>query len=231
MLLPGEAIIATLPASEGTKLLAQMIGSSKALAAVIADFRIFVRMWGLAGLYMMAKGTWTSPLAKDTSRKDKILRAITWGEIASLVVFQVLENGAYLASKGVLTSTSWTGEAGKMRETKWWVWSSRFWAAYVTLEIVRLSIIHMHHEPETSSKHDDLAKDGEKEGKLLYEERKRQRKQENWLWWRDLVSNVAYFPMTLHWSVEEGLLSEAWVGFVGMVAGGALLVDAWKATA
>lgn len=37
--------------------------------------------------------------------------------------------------------------------------------------------------------------------------------------------------MTLHWSVEEGLLSELQVGVFGTIAGGALLADAWRKTA
>jgi hypothetical protein len=52
-----------------------------------------------------------------------------------------------------------------------------------------------------------------------------------WVWWKDVVSNLAYAPMTLHWLMERGLLSDWGVGACGMVAGGALLVDAWRKTA
>ena len=77
---------------------------------MVGDFRIFVRMWGLAGLYMWARGLWYAPLGKDAGVKENAVRKITWAQIGSLVLFQVLENGAYLASKGVLTSDVWSGE-------------------------------------------------------------------------------------------------------------------------
>lgn len=225
-MLPGETLIAPLPASPSTKLLAQTVGSSKAVADLIADYRIFVRMWGLLGLYTWARDTYLSPLPKDAGQRDKLLRATTWAAIASCVVFQVLENGAYAASKGMLTSESWTGEAGKRRETWWWIWSSRFWAAYVGCELLRLVIERAYREPRV-----EVAGDGEKEDKLRLEQEKKEAHSQSFTWWKDLVSNIAYAPMTLHWSVEEGLLSELQVGVFGTIAGGALLAHAWRKTA
>ena len=226
VMLPGETLIAELPASAGTKLLAQTVGSSKAIAGVIADYRIFVRMWGMLGLYTWARDTYLSPLPKEATQKERLLRGTTWAAIASCVLFQVLENGAYAASKGMLTSEAWTGDAGKKRETWWWVWSSRFWAAYVGCEILRLLVERAYREPRV-----EIAGDGEKEDKLRLEQEKRASYNANFTWWKDLVSNIAYAPMTLHWSVEEGLLSDAQVGVFGMIAGGALLAEAWRKTA
>ncbi|KAJ4320737.1 hypothetical protein N0V94_003269 [Neodidymelliopsis sp. IMI 364377] len=227
VMFPGETLIATLPVSRGTKLLAQTVGSSKALADLIADYRIFVRMWGVLGLYTWARDTYLLPLSKDASRKETLLRGTTWAAIASCVAFQVLENGAYLASKGALTSESWTGEVGKRRETWWWVWSSRFWAAYVGCELLRLVIERAYREEQRI----EVGGDGEKEDKLKAEQERRDSYQRKFTWWKDLVSNIAYAPMTLHWSIEEGLLSDLQVGVLGTIAGGALLADAWRKTA
>ncbi|KAF2633069.1 hypothetical protein BU25DRAFT_406325 [Macroventuria anomochaeta] len=226
VMLPGETLIAELPASAGIKLLAQTVGSSKAIADVIADYRIFVRMWGMLGLYTWARDTYLSPLPKEATRKEKLLRGTTWAAIASCVLFQVLENGAYAASKGMLTSEAWTGDAGKKRETWWWVWSSRFWAAYVGCEILRLLIERAYREPRV-----EMAGDGEKEDKLRLEQEKKDSYNARFTWWKDLISNIAYAPMTLHWSIEEGVLSELQVGIFGTIAGGALLADAWRKTA
>lgn len=226
VMLPGETLIAELPTSASTKLLAQTVGSSKAIANVIADYRIFVRMWGMLGLYTWARDTYLSPLPKEATQKEKLLRGTTWAAITSCVLFQVLENGAYAASKGMLTSESWSGDAGKKRETWWWVWSSRFWAAYVGCEIVRLLIERAYKEPRV-----EVAGDGEKEDKLRAEQEKTDSYNKSFTWWKDLVSNIAYAPMTLHWSVEEGLMSDVQVGVCGMVAGGAMLADAWRKTA
>ncbi len=228
VLLPGETLVAHFPAPTGTKLLAQIVGSSKGLAATITDYRIFVRLWGCVGLYTWARGTYYDPLPETASKKDKALRKLTWAAIASSIGFQVLENGAYLSSKGVLTSAGWLGEAGKARENKWWIWSSRFWAAYVGVELARLGVIHYYyHEDDVLA---EQSGDGEKEDKLRRQERIRARKLESWAWWKDFASNMAYAPMTLHWSSEQGLLSDWGVSACGMMAGGALLTDAWSKT-
>ena len=229
VLLPGETLIATLPAPTSTKVIAQVVGSSKALSDVISDFRIFVRLWGVLGLYTWARDTYRDPLPQGASRKEKILRVLTWSAITSCVGFQVLENGAYLSSKGALTTASWTGDVGKARENTWWLWSSRFWAAYVGVELVRLGVQRYY----SSSSPSILASqgDGEKEDKIQAEERMRAQKLENWLWWKDLASNLAYAPMTVHWSMEKGLLSDWGVGACGIVAGGANLADAWRRSA
>lgn len=230
VLLPGETLVTTLPTTSGDEVLAQVATGSKALAAVIADYRIFARLWGLAGLYTWARATWNAPVASDEGTKTKVVRRITWAQIASLAIFQVLENGAYLASKGVLTGSGWSGEAGKRKEVTWWVWSCRFWAAHVALELLRVAVLRYYQANESSvSQEKELIADGEKEGKLLAETKRRER----WAWWRDLVSNIAYMPMTLHWSVEEkdGFLSDWGVGLLGAIAAGTMLVDVWKQTA
>jgi hypothetical protein len=226
ILLPGETLVATLPASTSTELIAQTIATSKALADTIADYRIFVRLWGCVGLYTWARGTYLDPLPADASSKQKTLRKLTWAAIASCVGFQVLENGAYLSSKGALTTASWSGDVGKARENQWWLWSSRFWAVYVGVELVRLGVTRWAKEEKVV-----VSDDGEKEDKIKREEREKEEKLQNWLWWKDLASNMAYAPMTVHWSLEQGLLSDWGVGACGMVAGGALLADAWRKTA
>ncbi|KAF2705951.1 hypothetical protein K504DRAFT_460033 [Pleomassaria siparia CBS 279.74] len=225
--------------------LSRMRTCSKALASTISDYRIFVRLWGLFGIYTWARSTYLTPsLPSAASRGERALRAITWTQVVAGVAFQVLENGAYLASKGAIWTSSdgddAAGSSSKTREAAWWIWSSRFWAAHVGLELVRLYLQSRSTSRSgagagaaltraaVSSEKDGIeaAADGEKEYKILREEQKR----EDWLWWRDAVSNAAYAPMTLHWSVEEGLLSELGVGILGTVAGGALLVDKWRET-
>lgn len=43
--------------------------------------------------------------------------------------------------------------------------------------------------------------------------------------------NVGYLPLTVHWSVSTGLISEGWVGVFGVIAGLASWRKQWKATA
>lgn len=231
---PGNpALAAPTSASPAIHFLAQAAAATKAIPPVVDDYRIFVRMWGLAGLYMWARGLAHSPLARTAGTKERWVRRIVWAEIASLAAFQVLENGAYLASKGALAGERWSGAPGKKREVRWWMWSSRWWFVFVALELVRLCVQRVGAASNGSGVVGEEEKralaDGEKEGKLLAEEKRRR----EWLWWRDLVSNLAYLPMTLHWSVEEGksVLGDVVVSALGLVAGGVLLVDAWGAAA
>ncbi|KAH8702728.1 hypothetical protein GQ44DRAFT_831774 [Phaeosphaeriaceae sp. PMI808] len=181
-------------------LIPRLLPATKALASTISDYRIFARLWGVVGLYTWARATLLAPA--PVTVKQRVQRALAWASISSCVGFQVLENGAYLASKGVL---GW--DVG--RQNRAWVWSSRFWAVYVGVEMGRLGV----------------------EGWFWEEGGEEEKGERRWVWWKDVVSNMAYAPMTLHWSVEEGLMSEMAVGACGIVAGGANLVDAWRKTA
>ncbi|KAF2809225.1 uncharacterized protein BDZ99DRAFT_47511 [Mytilinidion resinicola] len=211
VLLPGETLITTFEAPTSTKLLASGAAGSKALAGVISDYRIFVRLWGLLGIYSWGKGVWNAGLPEGAGGKERVLRAVAWGQVVSCAAYQVLENGAYLASKGVLVTQGWLGEAGKRREARWWVWSSRFWAAHVALEGVRLAVLYRKQKGEKEE-----VETGSKEDRA---------------WWRDAVSNAAYAPLTIHWSTEAGVVSEPLVGLLGTVAGGVGLLERWRETA
>ncbi|KAK8249086.1 hypothetical protein IWZ00DRAFT_316999 [Phyllosticta capitalensis] len=209
-LLPGETLIATLPPSSRLVRLSRATDSMTKLSSVVSDFRVFVRLWALLDIYTWARGVWLEDSGKK--KKDYVQRALVWGEVAASAAFQALENGAYLADKGVLNGEWWTGENGKRRVARWWVWSSRFWAAYVGLEIVRLGWVWAKEDEEEQLSEED------KKAKAL-------------AWWKQLISNFAWAPMTLHWSTEEGFISDAWVGALGIVAGGVGLYDKWRATA
>lgn len=66
--------------------------------------------------------------------------------------------------------------------------------------------------------------EAEKEGKM-----ERVRDEERW--WREMYVDAAYAPLTVHWSLENGCVSEAWVGFLGMVAGAVGWRGLWAETA
>lgn len=164
-------------------------------------------------MYAWGRATYLQP------PEDKVVRTITWAQVAVNTAFQVLENGAYLAQHGILNGERWSGEQGTKRQTWWWVWSSRFWAAHVGLEFARLGYVALKAK-ESNAKGDE----GEKEDKI-------RRKEENAAWWREVVSNGAYAPMTIHWGLEDGLISDATVGVLGTIAGIVNLSQNWKATA
>jgi len=137
-----------------------------------------------------------------------VIRRIKYTQVAANVAYQYLENGAYLASKGVL---GWSKE----KQMKAWVWSSRFWMLHVGLDFVRLW-----KEARLRS-----AKGKGKEGVEGVEESGWKAK-----WRREMVVNVAWAPLTLHWSLEEGFVGDFWVGLLGSVAGLTGFRELWKTT-
>ncbi len=210
-LLPGETLIASLDVDEATGgrlgRLARVTGATKAFASLIGDFRVFMRLWGLLGIYQWGRTTYIAP------PKDLMVKNIQWAQVGVNAAFQFLENGAYLAQHGILNGASWTAE----RRAHWWLWSSRFWAAHVLLDFIRLARIRQLREQDTVSGQ-------EKEDKVLVKAEKEK-------WWKELAVNAAYAPLTFHYSLEEGCLTDTWVGLLGMVAGAAGLRQLWNQTA
>ena len=50
-------------------------------------------------------------------------------------------------------------------------------------------------------------------------------------WWRDATANAVSAPMTVHSSIDGGLLQDRWVGVLGLMAGGIGFKKAWRDTA
>jgi len=200
-LLPGEAIMATISHDPMSRL-ALISKKLRTVSDRISDVRIFLRLWGLIGMWQ-----WGSDLLKDPP-KDRLLKAIAWSQVGANIAYQYLENGAYLAQHGILNFD-------ERKLTKWWVWSSRFWMVHVALDFVRLW-----RERNTRV---DVEENGEKEGgnEIL-------KKQEKW--WHEAYVNAAYAPLTLHWSMETGVVSEAWVGILGTIAGVLGFREKWRST-
>jgi hypothetical protein len=135
--------------------------------------------------------------------KDVVLKGIAHAQVLVNVFYQYLENGAYLSSKGVM---GWDSK----RQNRAWLWSSRWWMAHVALDFVRLG-------REAAMRKNN----GEKEEEIAEAEWRE-------TWRKQLVVNLAYAPLTVHWSLEGGLVSDAWVGLLGSVAGLAGLRSRWK---
>jgi hypothetical protein len=88
----------------------------------------------------------------------------------------------------------------KRTETELWLWSTRFWAAHVALEFVRLW------------RERTIALRGK--GKEKVGEREKWDK----TWWGSLIMNLAFAPQTVHWSVEGGVLSDIHIAYCGVIA-------------
>jgi hypothetical protein len=198
-----------------------------ALAALIDDFRIFLRLRSMLAIWCWGARTLQEPPA------DTITRVITWAQVTASAATQLLENGAYLGSKGVVG-------LGERSVARWYVWSSRFWALYVGLEFWRLGRVRAarlkEREAETVQKIEVNETEGKaKEGDLVTiggeQEKKVVRAREEAEWWSQIYVNMAWAPLTVHWSMEKGFAGEGQVALLGIVAGVFGLKEAWQATA
>ncbi|KAH7632202.1 hypothetical protein SMAC4_00091 [Sordaria macrospora] len=179
-----------------------------ALSTLLSEARTMTRLWALVGMYFWGKGILAKTAAVwrakrnsssvSASEKEQ-LPTVTETTISLLqfslcVALQILENGAYLSSKGVL---GWQ----PARIGKAYLWSARLWAAYVGIEI----------------------------GRLLALEPKEKRKEDSWR--GNLTKNLAWAPLTVHWSSEKGLVSEMVVGLLGSIPGLVQMRELWASTA
>ncbi|KAI9810528.1 MAG: hypothetical protein M1827_006201 [Pycnora praestabilis] len=204
-LLPGETFVATIATAPSSKLL-RTSASFKALSDLIGDFRIFVRLWGLLGIWQ-----WAASVVREPP-SDGVLRGLAYAQLVVNTFYQGLENAAYLASKGVVGLSP-------QRENRYWLWSSRFWMMHVVLDLGRLYRVKQLRDSRGESVTEE-----EKEGKVL-------RRRVEGTWWRELGVNVAYAPLTLHWSLEDGVCGDGWVGALGAVAGVLGFRELWRETA
>lgn len=207
--------------------------SLEALSSLIGDFRIFMRLWGLLGMYQWGKAAYLQP------SKDTLTRRVTYVQVAVNTLYQVLENGAYLSSKGVM---EWSAE----KQNKAWLWSSRMWAAHVALEFVKLghSMLKVKKEARgnvkdslvnTGSGYDQmkvekLAEDVVEEGKLVKDAAVKKAREDK-AWTDGFIKNTAYAPLTVHWSMEGGLVTPFVVGALGTIVGLVNVGNQWRATA
>ncbi|KAF2453564.1 hypothetical protein BDY21DRAFT_366853 [Lineolata rhizophorae] len=238
---------ATKAAAATTKAAAE---AAKAAADLIADVRIFARLWGLLPVYAWGRATLAG------HGHDAVTRRLALAQVAACAAFQALENAAYLAQHGVVSARRWTAAAApewtEDRAQLWlWLWSSRFWAVHVALELVRLArewALRRAEKRRLAAAPAPVAGAGEArkaagdgddddgaaaalaaDAAALDEKARR----ESWAsadkkWWADLVLNLAYAPLTVHWGLEEGLVSEAVVGLLGTVAGLVSVREKWE---
>jgi hypothetical protein len=105
----------------------------------------------------------------------------------------------------------WDGK----RQERAWLWSARFWATHVGLEVLKEGRERLVWERERV--------EGDRSKEAGLEERAWREK-----WWRGVVVNAAFAPLTLHWGLEKGLLSEFWVGVLGSIAGVTGMREVWR---
>ncbi|EFR04720.1 hypothetical protein MGYG_07728 [Nannizzia gypsea CBS 118893] len=200
-----------------------------ALASLVSETRTSLRLLGLLPLWAWGSSTYKSPPT------DPVLRAIAYTQVLACVIFQLLENVAFLASKGVLSKRA-VERWGSL--PKWSLWSVRAWLVHVVLEFVRVA---RESQVEAARRRRDGFKQDEKKEKDAADAERglREKTKEEAVkmalkvraWRKSLVNSLAWLPLCLHWSVDGGIgVPASLVGVLSLTAGAWGIHDLWLST-
>jgi len=198
------------------------------LGGIVSDSRMLWRIWGLLPIFQ-----WLISLERNPPPTRKLLtieRLQGW----SMLAYYPLEHIYYLCSHGIIPASipsiaslfSSTGKPIPINTNTIGKWSCRFWALYVLLQFAHLQddrkLLQQRERSLSKAKGKAPAITGE-----LEELRKR------WdSYWNEVIANIGYLPLTIHWSLEKGLFSnDIWIGTFGLIAALASFRSGWKATA
>ncbi|GAA6028648.1 hypothetical protein JCM8097_007328 [Rhodosporidiobolus ruineniae] len=196
------------------------------LRATISDARVLYRLFGLFPII-----EWAQSLNDPASQpKDKQLLLLNKLQAWSMILYYPLEHIYYLAGKGVF-------KISPKRINEIALWSCRFWAAYVVLQIFhirrsfqllrldRAALVSSTRKRVRAGKVSDDDIKQEKAAMQALKAREADLKRDCWV-------QAGYLPLTAHWSLPSGLLpSNTWVGICGTVAATVGLKRVWLATA
>ncbi|GAA5898489.1 hypothetical protein JCM6882_007795 [Rhodosporidiobolus microsporus] len=197
------------------------------LRATISDARVLYRLFGLFPILSWAQSL-NDPASQPADKQILLLEKLqAW----SMILYYPLEHIYYLAGKGVF-------KISPKRINTIALWSCRFWAAYVVLQIFHIrrsfQLLSLDRIALTRSTRERVRNGGSVTEKAVEEEKaqmKALQKREKDLK-RDCWVQAGYLPLTAHWSLTNGLLpSNTWVGVCGTVAAVAGLKGVWEKTA
>ncbi|KAI8918873.1 peroxisomal biogenesis factor 11 [Entophlyctis helioformis] len=207
-----------------------MAGRIANLAGPVSDFRILLRYYGLLPLIQ-----WIIHSEKNPSPSPTI-QTLTRLQNLVNVAYYPLEHVYWLALHQVIPMSEKTRD-------KIGMWSCRFWATYVLLYFYQLyeekkildtrsaalkRAVASASAKKVSAGGPDAAGSADVDGKLKAE-KVALRQDYNALTINTLI-NAAYFPLTIHWSLESSSFPDVGVGLFGSIAAVAQIYTAWKAT-
>ncbi|KAF8071782.1 hypothetical protein FPV67DRAFT_897022 [Lyophyllum atratum] len=207
--------------------------SSSAAAAyakfgsLLGDSRTLWRFWGLLPIVQWLISLERNP--QPTRNLHTIERLQGW----SMLAYYPLEHLSYLLSHGLIPSTiptltslfSSSAKPITLNPNVLGLWSSRFWALYVFLQFARLredrKLLQLRQRNLRKAKGVGLTP------------AEKQELQQRWdAYWSEVITNLGYLPLTIHWSLEKGIIkNDVWVGIFGLIAALASFRSGWKATA
>ncbi|KAK0722530.1 hypothetical protein B0T26DRAFT_223841 [Lasiosphaeria miniovina] len=184
----------------------------KALSALLSEARTILRLWALLPLYFWARGLGARLLSSssDTEKNQKTIAGTAPEEeekqSAIATTVEVVRLALCIAlqalENGAYLSSKGVLGWSPAQQGKAYKWSARFWAAYVGIELGRLAAEVAGPDPEDAR-----------------------------AWRNKVVRNLAWAPLTLHWSTDGGLVSEPVVGVLATIPGVIQIRDLWAGTA
>lgn len=176
----------------------------KKLGTLISDARTLSRLWGtyratvvtrimdntLAGLLPIFQWLISIERTPPPTRRLLTLERL---QGLSMLVYYPLEHLSYLGSQGVISLP-------KGRISQYSLWSCRAWAFYVCLQFLHLKEDWALLKRRERALKKDLAAGAEEEKRLVVEIQIRKEAILN-----ELVVNLGYLPLTVHWCVSVHL--------------------------
>lgn len=180
------------------------------LGALVGDTRVLWRIWGISACYIYAFTTdtgcagllpifqWLISLERNPPPTRKLLtieRLQGW----SMLAYYPLEHLYYLASHGIVPSSLPTLSSLFSSSAKpipidlnaVGIWSCRFWAAYVLLQFA-----HLREDRKLLL----LRERSIKKGKQPATAGELEQMKASWDgYWNEIIVNVGYLPLTVHW--------------------------------
>ncbi|KAM0217664.1 hypothetical protein ACHAPQ_010317 [Fusarium lateritium] len=170
---------------------------------MLDEWQMMNRLWGVLDMWMATRELMTQISSRvSTGASIKPVDvAIQASQILCLTSFHICEATSFLASKGV-------SKLSAKAQDKLSLLAIRSWTAFTMVEIGRLSLDRFH-----------TTYDKEKLGADEY------------TWRKDMLQNLAWLSVSLHWSVRDGLMPEGLVSPLAVFATWSLVKDAWRESA
>jgi len=183
-------------------------------------------LWRLFGLVPIIQ--WLSSLERTPTTNHRLL-IIERLQALSMLIYYPLEHLYYFGSHSIYA-------VSPKRLTSFALWSTRAWAAYVVLQFLHIQEDVAVLEAKGNSLIRTMKESRDKDGDLSVSDtdikaecREIAKKRSALL--LSFIANLAYFPQTVHWSLEKGYFTnDIWMSLFGFVSGIASFKGDWDAT-
>ncbi|OMH79065.1 hypothetical protein AX774_g7530 [Zancudomyces culisetae] len=181
------------------------------LSVMLSAHRIMARMLTLVPLY---NACITGLLTPDKSR---LIRATNIVQSLSMLAFYPLERMFWLIQNELIPVP--VSDA-----PRYFLLACRFWGTWVALNFVKLFDSYREIQAKRSKVLSNASLDAEEVQEELVVLKAREA-----TWKRALISNAAFFPLTLHWSSVGVVVPDVAIGIAGTVAGICNFINNWNA--